>query len=43
MVRVHNTGAVTVYTGTSPHGQGLDTAMAQIVADKLGVDPPSSR
>jgi aerobic carbon-monoxide dehydrogenase large subunit len=39
MVRVHNTGAVTVYTGTSPHGQGLDTAMAQIVADKLGVDP----
>jgi carbon-monoxide dehydrogenase large subunit len=39
MVRVHNTGAVTVYSGTSPHGQGLDTAMAQIVADKLGVDP----
>jgi carbon-monoxide dehydrogenase large subunit len=39
MTRVHNTGAVTVYTGTSPHGQGLDTAMAQIVADKLGVDP----
>ncbi|HEX8976705.1 MAG TPA: xanthine dehydrogenase family protein molybdopterin-binding subunit [Solirubrobacteraceae bacterium] len=39
LVRVHNTGAVTVYTGTSPHGQGLDTAMAQIVADKLGVDP----
>ena len=39
MVRIHNTGAVTVYTGTSPHGQGLDTAMAQIVADKLGVDP----
>ncbi|MGH2915083.1 MAG: xanthine dehydrogenase family protein molybdopterin-binding subunit, partial [Solirubrobacteraceae bacterium] len=39
MVRVHNTGAVTVYSGTSPHGQGLDTAMAQIVADRLGVDP----
>jgi len=39
MVRVHNTGAVTVYSGTSPHGQGLDTAFAQIVADKLGVDP----
>jgi carbon-monoxide dehydrogenase large subunit len=39
MVRVHNTGAVTVYTGTSPHGQGLETAFAQIVADKLGVDP----
>ena len=39
MVRVHNTGAVTVYTGTSPHGQGHETAIAQIVADKLGVDP----
>jgi carbon-monoxide dehydrogenase large subunit len=39
LVRVHNTGAVTVYTGTSPHGQGLETAFAQIVADKLGVSP----
>src|SRR3954462_7188078 len=39
MVRVHITGAVTVYTGTSPHGQGLETTMAQIVADRLGVDP----
>jgi carbon-monoxide dehydrogenase large subunit len=39
LVRVHVTGAVTVYTGTSPHGQGLETSFAQIVADKLGVDP----
>jgi carbon-monoxide dehydrogenase large subunit len=39
MVRVHVTGAVTVYTGTSPHGQGLETAFAQIVADRLGTDP----
>ena len=39
MVRVHNTGAVTAYTGSSPHGQGLETAFAQIVADRLGVDP----
>jgi len=39
MVRVHITGAVTVYTGTSPHGQGLETTMAQIVADKLGTTP----
>ncbi|MFN8131050.1 MAG: xanthine dehydrogenase family protein molybdopterin-binding subunit [Solirubrobacteraceae bacterium] len=38
-VRVHHTGAVTVYTGTSPHGQGLDTTLAQVVADRLGVDP----
>jgi carbon-monoxide dehydrogenase large subunit len=36
---VQVTGSVTVYTGTSPHGQGLDTAFAQIVADQLGVDP----
>jgi carbon-monoxide dehydrogenase large subunit len=39
MVRVHNTGAVTAYTGTSGHGQGHETVFAQIVADKLGVDP----
>jgi aerobic carbon-monoxide dehydrogenase large subunit len=39
MVRVHITGAVTVYSGTSPHGQGLDTSFAQIVADRLGIDP----
>ena len=39
VVRVHPTGAVTVYTGTSPHGQGHETGFAQIVADRLGVDP----
>ena len=39
LVRVTVTGAVTVYTGTSPHGQGHETTMAQVVADKLGVDP----
>jgi carbon-monoxide dehydrogenase large subunit len=39
MVRVHITGAVTVFTGTSPHGQGLETTIAQVVADRLGVDP----
>jgi aerobic carbon-monoxide dehydrogenase large subunit len=39
MVRVQMTGAVTVYTGTSPHGQGHETGFAQIVADRLGVDP----
>jgi len=36
-VRVHPTGKVTVFTGTSPHGQGTETAFAQVVADKLGV------
>ncbi len=39
IVRVTVTGAVTVYTGTSPHGQGHETTMAQVVADQLGVDP----
>jgi carbon-monoxide dehydrogenase large subunit len=39
MVRIHNTGAVTVYTGSSPHGQGHETGFAQIAADRLGVDP----
>jgi carbon-monoxide dehydrogenase large subunit len=39
MVRVNNTGAVTVYTGSSGHGQGHETVFAQIVADRLGVDP----
>ncbi len=39
MVRVHITGAVTVFTGTSPHGQGHETGFAQIVADRLGCDP----
>jgi carbon-monoxide dehydrogenase large subunit len=39
VVRVHPTGSVTAYTGTSPHGQGHETGFAQIVADKLGVTP----
>jgi carbon-monoxide dehydrogenase large subunit len=39
MVRVHPTGSATVFTGTSPHGQGHDTGFAQIVADRLGIDP----
>jgi carbon-monoxide dehydrogenase large subunit len=38
VVRVEPSGAVTVYTGTSPHGQGLETALAQLVADRLGAD-----
>jgi carbon-monoxide dehydrogenase large subunit len=38
-VRVHPTGTATAYTGTSPHGQGLETSFAQIVGDRLGLDP----
>ena len=37
-VRVHPSGAVTVFTGTSPHGQGHETSFAQITASRLGVD-----
>jgi aerobic carbon-monoxide dehydrogenase large subunit len=39
LVRVHPTGSATVFTGTSPHGQGQDTTFAQIAADRLGIDP----
>ncbi|HEX2418368.1 MAG TPA: xanthine dehydrogenase family protein molybdopterin-binding subunit [Micromonosporaceae bacterium] len=36
-VRVLPTGKVEVITGTSPHGQGHETAWSQIAADQLGV------
>ncbi len=38
VVRVHPDGSVAVFTGTSPHGQGSETTLAQIVADSLGVN-----
>ena len=36
-VRMLPSGRVEVVTGTSPHGQGHETAWSQIVADQLGV------
>jgi carbon-monoxide dehydrogenase large subunit len=36
-VRMLPTGKVEVVTGSSPHGQGHETAWSQIVADRLGV------
>lgn len=36
-VRLHPTGKATVFTGTSPHGQGEETTFAQLVADELGL------
>jgi aerobic carbon-monoxide dehydrogenase large subunit len=36
-VRVHPTGKVTLYSGASSHGQGHETAFAQIVGDGLGI------
>lgn len=32
-------GRVTIYTGAANIGQGLETTMAQLAADELGVDP----
>ncbi|MCB9077029.1 MAG: molybdopterin-dependent oxidoreductase [Anaerolineaceae bacterium] len=37
-VRVHLTGKVVVTTGSQSHGQGLETTMAQVAADMLGVE-----
>src|SRR5699024_7224659 len=36
-IRVHPTGKVSVFTGTSPHGQGEETTFAQIVSKKFGI------
>ncbi|MFQ5534094.1 MAG: xanthine dehydrogenase family protein molybdopterin-binding subunit [Sphingomonadales bacterium] len=36
-VRVNPTGSVAVYTGAHSHGQGHETALAQIVSDRLGI------
>ncbi|MEV4103784.1 xanthine dehydrogenase family protein molybdopterin-binding subunit [Nonomuraea sp. NPDC049649] len=36
-VRMQPDGSVIVLVGTAPHGQGHQTALAQIVADQLGV------
>jgi carbon-monoxide dehydrogenase large subunit len=36
-VEVHADGRVTVLTGLSPHGQGHETALAQLISGNLGV------
>jgi carbon-monoxide dehydrogenase large subunit len=36
-VRAHADGTVTVVTGTSPHGQGHETAWSQLVSAEIGV------
>ena len=38
-VEIGADGGVTAHTGAGPHGQGHVTALAQIVADALGVEP----
>ena len=37
LVRVHPTGKVTVYTGSSAHGQGHETTFSQIASSELGI------
>ncbi len=37
-VRVESSGKVVAFLGTTSHGQSVETTMAQIVADTLGVD-----
>ncbi len=39
VVRMEPDASVRLYTGVSPHGQGLETTLAQLLADELGVDP----
>ena len=39
IVRIMPSGKVTVSTGAAPMGQGLGTALAQICAEQLGIDP----
>jgi carbon-monoxide dehydrogenase large subunit len=36
-VRVHPTGSVEVFTGTHSHGQGHETAFAQLINERLGI------
>ena len=38
VVRMEPDASVRLYTGVSPHGQGLETTLAQLLADELGVD-----
>src|SRR5262249_40538528 len=37
MIRVEPSGTVTAFTGTSPHGHGQGTTLAEITAARLGV------
>jgi carbon-monoxide dehydrogenase large subunit len=39
LVRVDDTGTVSISSGAQPHGQGLETTLAQVAADQIGIDP----
>ncbi|KAA9149225.1 xanthine dehydrogenase family protein molybdopterin-binding subunit [Amycolatopsis acidicola] len=36
-VDINPDGTVTAYTGSSPHGQGLDSSLAMLLSDQLGI------
>lgn len=36
-------GSVEARIGASPHGQGLETSLSQVIADELGIDPGTIR
>ena len=36
-ILIHDDGAATVFTGTSPHGQGHDTSWSMIASSELGI------
>lgn len=36
-VEVHDDGSAVVHTGSSPHGQGHETAFAMVASDRLGI------
>lgn len=38
-VLLNRRGDVVVYSGCTPHGQGLATTLSQVIADEFGVDP----
>jgi aerobic carbon-monoxide dehydrogenase large subunit len=42
-VRICNDGSIEAFTGVSPHGQGLHTTFAQLIADQLQVRPDDVR
>jgi carbon-monoxide dehydrogenase large subunit len=37
-IEIHDDGTGTIYTGTSPHGQGHDTAWSSIASSQTGID-----
>jgi carbon-monoxide dehydrogenase large subunit len=43
LLRVDASGKISLITGSSPHGQGTATALAQVVADVLTIDPGDVR